>query len=313
MALDPVPWFIGGGAEHSAGTARLLVHIATGGAAGIVSSPDLFVTQKPAPTDLITIAPGAAIIPNTNAVQQSYALRAPSATDLDITPTGSVSGRSDLVVAYVDDPEFTGQVLPEDEVQFGPYVKFALIEGVSPTQTTVPETFDYPAIALARITMPVNTAAVTQAMITDLRKVAMPKRTRDLYNTQPTATSSVASTGFVDWIPQCQRNITIPAWATQIKVVGTIAGAKSTTVGTVGNVAWTLGTLGSQATAFDFDPNSRSVCMTADTVSIPANLRGTTQTLKLRGSRASGTGNLVSDALSTVLWDVEFLEVASAD
>lgn len=313
MALDPVPWFIGGGAEHSAGVARLLVHVATGGAAGIVAPRDLFVAQKPAPTDLITVGAGAAIIPNTNAVQQSYALRAPSETDLDIIPTGSASGRSDLVVAYVDDPEFTGQVLPSDQVQFGPYVKFALIEGVGSTQETVPETFDYPAIPLARIDLPINTAAVTQAMIRDLRKVAMPKRTRDLYNTQPTSSSVVTSTSFVAWTPQANRNITIPEWASQVKITGHVGQVLSRNASLIGKAKGKFGTLQTQETAFNLDTNTRTTLLVSDTLAIPATLRGTTQTLSLQALRISGSGNLETDAYSTVLWDIEFLEVASAD
>ena len=313
MALDPVPWFIGGGAEHSADVARLLVHVATGGAAGVVSPTDMRVTQLPAATDKVRVAAGACIVPNTEAVQQSYALRAPSITDLNVTPTGSVAGRSDMVVAYVSDPQFTGEAIPDGEEADWPYVNFALIEGVSAGATTVPATFEFPAIPLARLDLPINTAAVTQGMIADLREVAVPKRSRDLYNTQPSAASSLTSSSFVAWTPQANRNIRIPEWATQVKVVGTVAGARAYQSALVGLVRFKLGTLIGQEVAVDMDAETRHTVITSDTFAIPADLRGTTLTLSLDAKRLSGTGTLFTDAYSTVLWDVEFLEVPSAD
>lgn len=313
MALDPVPWFIGGGAEHSADVARLVVHIATGGAAGIVGANDLFVSQMPAPIGSVRVSAGAAVIPNTNAVQQAYCLRAPSVTDIAVTATGSTGGRSDLLVAYVDDPQFTGQVLPVDKVALGPYVKFTLIQGVGPTQATVPASFTYPAIPLARITLPANTAAVTQAMITDLRVVAQPNRTRDLYNTRPTSSSVVTSSAYVGWTPQADRAITIPSWASQVKITGHVGQVLARNAALVGKAKATFGSLGTQETAFDMAANTRQTLLVSDTLAVPAALRGTTQTLALKALRLTGTGNLETDAYSTILWDIEFLQVASAD
>jgi hypothetical protein len=42
-------------------------------------------------------------------------------------------------------------------------------------------------------------------------------------------------------------------------------------------------------------------------------MRGTNQTLKLQAAKNSGQGDFRTDQYSTVLWDVEFLEVPSSD
>jgi len=317
MALESVPWFVGGGAEHSPDVARMVAYAATNGAGGVLGSLDFRVTPLPTPGTSVRVAAGGGVIPNGYLAapdfgKQSYVARAASVTDVPITATGSGSARSDFVVLRLDDPQFGGQI-PVDVVN-GPYVRFAVITNVGSTATTLPA-LSYPALLLARIDLPPSTGTVQESHIVDLRKIANPRRTRELYNTQPTAVSQISSTTFVDWIPQANRNITIPSWATQVKVIGTIAGAKSYTATVQGNIQLMLGTLGSQATAYDLDPVTRATVLTADTLAIPANLRGTTQTLKLRGSRTATNpaATLYSDSLSTVLWDVEFLEVASAD
>jgi hypothetical protein len=169
------------------------------------------------------------------------------------------------------------------------------------------------AITLARIAIPANTATITDAMLTDLRTVAQPKRTRDIYNTQPTGLSSITSSGFTAWTPQANRAIVIPPWASQVKVIATVASAAPTGAATRGNFRFVLGSLAGQANYFDLDASTRATLLTGDTLSIPAALRGTSQTLKLEAARVTGSGAVATDANSTVVFDVEFLEVASAD
>lgn len=320
MALDPVPWFIGGGAAHSADVARLLVHVATGGAAGIVSPGDLKVTQLPAPTDQIRVAAGAAIIPNIHAVQQSYALRAPSVTDLEITPTGSVGGRADMVVAYVEDPQFTGQ--PPLDVEDGPYVFVTIIEGVGSTATEVPETFDRPAIPLARINLPANTATVTDDLITNLRSVALPKRLRQTLNAPSTGTPAVGavnaltSASYVTWPAAATWNIAVPEWATHALIRADVNSYVVKSSSTNGRLKVKLGTvLGGNVGSFDENYNAtqgayRNGIATVDTLAIPDAMRGTTQTLTLQGMRSSGTGYIDADVYTSSLVDIEFIEKA---
>lgn len=318
MALDPVPWFIGGGAQHSADVARLLVHVATNGAAGVVGPGDMKVTQLPAATGTVRVAAGACIIPNTNAVQQSYALRAPSITDLSVTPTGSTSGRSDMVVALVDDPQFTGQ--PPANVESGPYVRFQIITNVGGAATTVPANFGYPAFPLARIDMPANTATVTDAMITDLRNLPTPKRDRRTYSAHSSGTSStgpinaLTSSTYVNWPAAAKWNIAIPAWATHAFIRADVTAYVVKDNWANGRLKVKLGSvLGDSFGSFDENYNStqgmyRNGLTTIDTIAIPSNLRGTTQEVTIQGLRSSGAGYIDADEFTASLIDIEFTE-----
>lgn len=317
MALDPVPWFIGGGAEHSPDVARMVAYAATGGSSGVLGNLDFLVTPLPVPGTSVRVAAGAAVIPNGYLAgpdfgKQSYIARAASVTDVPIAATGSGAGRSDLVVVRIDDPQFGGQA--PASVQNGPYDRFAVISNVAAGTTTLPTNLGYPAVLLARIDLPPSTGTVLASHITNLRKVAQPRRTRDLYNTQPTLTTSISSVTVADLAPQSNRNIAIPSWASQVKIVGHIAGVRAITANITGNLLGAFGSVaGIAGVAYDMDVTSRATLMVADTLTIPAALRGTTQTLRLQANRTSGTGILRTDQYTSVLWDVEFLEVASSD
>lgn len=314
MALDPVPWFIGGGAEHSPDVARLLAHAATGGAAGVIAPTDLLCTTTPAPTGNVRVMPGAAIIPNTYAgvTSQSYMARAVSVTDLPVTATGSAGGRSDMVVVRVDDPQFGGAA--PVSVEDGPYVRLEVISNVGAGATAVPAWVTYPAIPLARIDLPANTATVTASLIKDLRALPNPRRTRDLYNTQiGTASQITGTTSYTNWGPQANRTIAVPAWATQVKVICHIIGAQAQTSATYGTVRANFGGTITQVNGFDMDPGTRTSLIVADTLAVTPAQRGTGVLLKLEGQKSSGSGQMELDGWSTVLWDIEFLETPSAD
>ena len=171
MATDPVPWFVGGGALHPAEVARLLAYAATSGAAGVVTAGDMAVTQLPVAGTSVRAAVGGAVIPNLypGGGQQSYIGRAASSTDIPVTATGSGSGRVDLVIARIDDPQYGGTV-PAD-VTVGPYIRFDIIQNVAAGSTTLPAGTAYPAIVLARLDIPASTATITTSMITPLAKV----------------------------------------------------------------------------------------------------------------------------------------------
>lgn len=310
MALDSVPWFIGGGAEHSPEIARLVAYAATGGAEGITSALDMVVRQTVTPSSSVTVGVGSATLLNKYAggSQQSYMVRNASSTSLTVSATGSGGGRSDLVILRIDDPQYGGQA--PSNVKDGPYCRLAIIQGVSSTLTAISTV--YPCIALARVDLPANTAVVTQAMIVQLRRVARPRRTRDLYNTQPTTTTDFTSTS-VDIAPQSNRTLAVPEWATQMKVIGTVAGARCINAAAVGGVYANFDGANLANAAVDMDANTRGTWVTSDTWPITAAQRGTNITLRMKGNRTAGTGTFRIDQYTTVLWDVEFLEVPSTD
>lgn len=314
MSFDPVPWFVDGG-EHSSAVARLVAYAATSGASGVISSGDLRVTEMPAPTGLVRIYPGACVIPNTYAgvAQQSYLARSASVTDLPVTPTGSGSGRTDLVVVRIDDPEFGGSA-PVDPAT-GPYVAAEIIEDVDPSATDPSAYVDYPAIALARITLPASTATVTDSLITDLRQSAQPRRQRTLKVRQPTATETLNSATFVDWISEADLSVSIPSWATQVNIVATLSGIWIPASSAFGSVRFNLGSGGivGQEVKWDSEANSRLTVVAAGEHDVPLALRGTTQTLRVQAFRSASEGNPQSQDVSNVIWDIEFLEAPSGE
>lgn len=169
MAFEPHPWFIGlEGVEHSAEVARTLAWAATNGASGIITPTDLEVTAETVPSGSVRIAPGGFVVASKYATanQQSYIERNPEMTSLEVPATGSSGGATRYVVARVTDPDYPGggtvPAVPNDGVYAAPY----LVSSLSSTRTE---------IVLAKITQPANTAAITNAMITDMRSMANPK------------------------------------------------------------------------------------------------------------------------------------------
>lgn len=316
MAAENIPWMIQGG-KHSAASGRRVLYKATGGAEGVAGLSDCRVRQAAVANGTVIVGPGGATMVNRypGIAGEAYDGQVLTDTVVNIAANGGGSTRYDLVIARIDDWNMPGAqatpgTLPTDTVAA---FKLSVVQGVGSAVKTAAElNLNYPAIALARIAIPAATSAITTAMITDLRQVARPRRSRDLYNTQPTVSSSVGGT-LADFQTQANRSIIVPEWASQMKVIGHLSGIKVNTADVAGNLYINFGSGLATSQAFDLVGGSRVSLMVSDTYTIPAALRGTAQTLKLRAQRNAGTGVVVSDSYSVIVWDVEFLEVASAD
>lgn len=328
MTWDPVPWFVGGGAQHSPEVARVFAYAATSGAEGIVGTTDLRTRALAVPGTAVRVAPGAALInENTSgAPQQTYVARLPLEDTLEIPATGSEGGRSDLIVARVEDPFVPGASWqdPADPAA-GPYVFTRRIPNVSATTKTVAELdLGYSAIALARIDIPASTGTITDEMITDLRKVAFPRRERILRAGQLTASTTDPldadveeawpNPSVMDWY------VDIPEWATEANIVMTWGG-----VAYSGNfLGWVWARLTDSGIDVDspktrvntdfITAEARHTITVAANVPIPKSLRGRDRVrLVGRGNRTSGSGYLELDGGSVMWADVEFLMGASDD
>lgn len=204
MTWDSVPWFIGGGAQHSPEVARLLAYAATNGAEGVVSPGDLKVAPLDVPGASVRVLAGACLVPNRAAggIAQTYVGRNPSQDVVAIGATGSGAGRSDLVVARVEDPFMAGEPWddPADPIT-GPYIFTRVISNV-PAGTTrlqdVPGHAGESGIALARIDVPANTGAITTGMIKDLRKLAQ-ARSSTAYDVQNPPAQDFVGRGEIEW------------------------------------------------------------------------------------------------------------------
>lgn len=322
MALDSVPWFIGGGAEHSPAIARQLAYAATNGATGINAATDLRVTPLPTPGSFVRIMPGGGVMLNRypGGGQQSYTVRNPSATDVPVSATGSAGGSTRYVILRVDDPEFGGQA-PANVVT-GPYVRAVLVNSIT--------NLAYPFLPLAKITQPANTATITAGMITDIRTLANPREKQVMYPrptliTDPAAGMLLkATTADGEWFPNAggEQYIDIPEWATRMQIEATWIGVL---YGPEGSSGWgdywvDYGPMVSaqkqqySTHKFRWDmpagDYSRGNWELAHDVPVPPALRGATQVPFILKARKENNATPKMDHRSGVILKVRFLEVA---
>jgi len=325
MAFDNTPWFVGGGAEHSPEVARAFTYAATRGSEGVTDVGDLKVVAQAVPNGTVQVIPGGGLLRNRYAggSGQTYAIRGATATDVPITPTGASGGRTDLIVARVIDPQYEG-LPPADPTSFE-YARPAVIQGVAAGASVKSLGLPYPAINLARVTLPANTGTVTPAMITDLRRVAQPRRERNLMTLFPAASSNLPTAGYgPTWpITAAQRpSLYVPAWATKLNVVVSMSGVKYTKGGTAADTVAGIKTALGTAGTWNYSENGILVQDAEDTGgryhysligqhTIPAAFRDSYQLLDLLATRSAGTGTWTADNQTSVAIDVEFEETAA--
>lgn len=224
MALDGVPWFIGGDAEHGPDVARQLLYLATGGKQGVGGPTDLKVVPLDVPGGGVKVLAGGGTILNRVASQQSYGVRNP-VTDSDtvkIAATGSSGGRSDLVICRVDNPYVDGNAQAPSNPAKGPYTKFDVIPNVPAGMRRLQDVDAYKglsAIELARIDLSTSDGTVTTAKITDLRTLATPRTERVVARgTIVDQTVTLISNGWQNFPQNPITGIPVPTWATHATI-----------------------------------------------------------------------------------------------
>lgn len=227
MALDGVPWAIGGDAEHGPSVARQLAYLATNGNEGIVGPNDLKVTALSVPGAGVQVAAGGASVLNRVSSQEAYTVRNPNAdtTSVKIAATGSSGGRSYLVILRVDNPYIDGSAQAPADAVNGPYDRFDVIAGVPAGTTRLQDIAQYAgvsAITLARIDLPASTGTVTSGMITDLRVLANPHETTIVSANLGTVTGTMNTTNDLAF-PPYQPTVAVPLWATHVRIDVTIS------------------------------------------------------------------------------------------
>lgn len=309
MTLFQAP-LLTNGATHPAQAFRMLIRDLARGAEGITEGDDLKVTQLGTPGGSVQIGDGSGVVRGRyDAFQGSYAVCNTGAATLDIAANGGGSTRYDLVVLRVEDPEYEGTLNPEvDDINY-----FQVISNVSSTATTPPD--GRTGIALARIAIPAATATITDAMITDVRQVANPRRDRTLQVQSPGTLSGLiggTSGSYTYFSSAAGWAVSVPAWATTARIKVDVAGLRLATGVVFGSFRATFGaSLSMQPTIVDDNQTStrRIYHMVADTLAIPSGYRGTTQTLRAQFAGLSGNAGTVSvDPSTTLAADVEFFE-----
>lgn len=310
------PWFVGGGAKHSPETARLLANAATSDSEGIVAPGDYKVRPLAVPGAGVLISAGSAVLraaPYTGGRSQSYMTRRAADTQVATTTTGSGAARSDLVIQRIDDPQFSGNLVPTDpNAIFDPFVIITGVPAGTRRVSDLSPALPYPAIELARIDRPANTSAVGLDSIVDLRRLVQPRESRVLESHQYNAGQEIGVTTEFLTFTEFQPMIEVPRWATAFRQVATINGmAQHPTVSSEGQLRVLLGSVGGAASRFDFDPVRDGMRHTVGTSNGSDNITaiaGTTQQIMVQARCDSG---LIAVHPSThIVIDTQFYERA---
>lgn len=319
MAWDSVPWFVGGGAEHSPEIARLMAYAATGGAEGVVTPGDLKVLPLSVPAGQVRVSTGASLVLNRSAggAQQTYVGRLPVEDVVDIASTGSSAGRNDLVIARIEDPFTAGTPFqaPADP-KVGPYIFTRVLPNVPASAIASPPaavaylaSLGESAIPLAGIAMPVSTGTVTDTEIKDLRQVASPREKTETIALTGLGSQLVTPNAWGNF-PSTAPNVDVPTWATHAQLTVTWSGLSLQPATTQsGHLRAALGDKSTALTAYVYDngttTNLRETAIVAGLLDVRS-LAGTRTTVKGEGKGLSG--NLGLDSVTHVLINITFSE-----
>ncbi|XTZ13933.1 hypothetical protein ACQSSU_20765 [Micromonospora echinospora] len=282
-----------------------------------MAAGDLKVKALPVPGGQVTVDPGACAILCRSAGQvgQAYAGRVATQDTVAVAPTTSSGGRSDLMIARVEDPWLAGEPWPDpSDPTAGPYIFTRVLPGIPPTTTRLSQLgLGYSGIELARVDIPPSTATITQAMIVDLRKVANPRRERDLVVKFPPSDNNISGAAYGLWPAASQITVDVPMWATHVRVNVTLQGIEHIPGASTPTIAG-LKTLyngtdySAQNGILNETAAGRGYYSVAGEHEIPAGHRGTARTISAAGVRSGGSGTFQADNQSIITIDYEFVE-----
>lgn len=292
------------GAKFTADSARAETFKSTNGRRGVTQPGDYKVTALGTPGPFVNVAPGGATLPAgyPNAAGQSYGTLESSATQVPAAATGSGSAVTKYLIQRISDPQFGGQA-PADPLN-GPYDEFVWVPSLSGLA--------YPYVELAKLVQPANTSAITNAMLTDIRKLTRPNNTRDLRLVNIGTPVNLTSATMVNW--PYAATVDVPEWANFAQIIVNVAGAQVVD----GNVSGKLQVQFDNQTGFDllYDVNGSTTSNPARTQAmmaqwsayLNAGTPGTQKTVQIRGLRSSGPGYIRADGFTQVSVDITFEE-----
>lgn len=331
MTWDNSPWAIEDG-QTSADVGRLVAWHAVDGLTGVGSPTDLRVRALDVPGGQVRAMPGTCTVP-VKALGKSYQVYVgsnPTEDLVSIPATGSGGGRSDLIVARVENP-ITGEPwqAPADPIA-GQYIFTRRYPSV-PSNTTHVAQVDpsASAITLARIDMPPSTGTVTDGMIVDLRKTAQQEaplpEEATFTNTMVFTTSDALpppsnsaghqTSAWVNWPALATWTVKVPSRATSMQLFYQVNPAIS--ANTWGELRFLVNGVGTAAIPFDenfpkvseggsnvvFSSNAggmRTVYLAGAVRAVPAAERGTTITVRVQARTFSNQNAYLARGSSSV-------------
>lgn len=309
MTLYQAP-ILTNGATHSAEQFRALVQDLARGSEGITAGTDLKVTQLSTPGGGVQIAEGSAVVRGrVSAFQGTYAVRNQGTSTVTVAAQGAGSGRSDMIILRVQDPQYEGTLDPAvDQINY-----FQVVSNVSSSATTIPGGLT--GIPLARIDIPASTSTITNAMIVDLRQIANPRRDRSQYVHSPASLSTGINNSnsvYTNFSTEPGWTIAIPSWASKAIISIDVSQLRYSVAAFIGALRATFGaSLTVQPIVLDDNQANvrRGTVVVADTLTIPDAYRGTSQLLRPQATGNPGnTGTVSVDTATTFRYDIEFQE-----
>lgn len=271
---------------------------------GVRGPGQLKVLPLAVPGGSVRVMPGVADVLNRYMADpiDSYRVVQRSQQTVPVVATGSGGGRTDLIVARVRDPEFVAGAAG---------VTFEVIQGVPASSgAEYVEALSYPALALARVTIPASTATITAGMITDLRRLARPRTSPWRRASTAPGTGSLTSTTRVRW-PNIVHQVPVPSWATHVNVKVDISGAYAGGPAAA-NLFVSVGTSGvSSSAAIDTSTAARlSSTVVGDFALNTADRAAGVIAVELQGNKYGSGGSFLADHATPVAFDLLFEERA---
>lgn len=312
MPIEDTPWFIGAsGVQHPAEVARAVAYAATGGTSGVIGQTDCKIAATATPSNRVVVYPGAAsIVSNySGATAQAYVGVVRIQDHITIDPTTSSGPRSDLIVAQITDPQYGATGFDPNNPNDFKFFNLAVVKGVAAgTKKLYSQT---PAIALARIDIPASTATITNAMITDLRQMAVRRsdiqlRTYFPGNDQVMSTGSYSAWGgLIAWFD-------VPRWATQAHFTTTMSSIEYIHAGTIPSVAGIRGSFGTindtQNTVIIQDRSTRFMHTHMSLINLDSSFQDMTVGYSIPAVRTRGSGTFQFDYQTSIQVSAHFQE-----
>lgn len=317
--FGPVPFYTGatpdGAPIHSADKVRQVLNAAAG--AGVAGVEHCVARAAAVPNDTIIIGYGGIIVEGRAALYQGrYADFNDGDVVVNVGPNTTSGEVNHMVVVRVEDPNFEGS----RNVMTDPIIFPQVLYNVPAGAETVAEA-GYPGLSaepICRLTIPASTGAITNAMITDLRRIASPRTHMAAWAVRPTTTvQATNSSNWVDWIT-LSSSTRVPEWASRVLLHLNIAGGvvrNSEWEGTIRIRMQNLNAAASKSTEAisiteDATAQDRRFSLPfSDLLSIPAGMAGQPIRIVVQAANAySTTGLLQVNAQSTITLDATYIE-----
>lgn len=291
------------GKSYAAEDVRRLVFAATQGASGVAAQGNLEVSATATPSGNVVVNAGVGYAMSLYAPNQSYIVSNNQAETVAIPPNNTASPVKYEMCIVVNDPQYAGGGTMPSDPSRETFCRYLI-------QPTLPGSRPY--VRLATITLPANTATVTNAMVVDRTSVANPRRDRRSVVSSPGSVYPLSTT-YQQWPPGASVPFDVPSWARRMNVRVDLSGVEIVASGyhraelkpTLDGgsdeqpVAMTVNNQNTQRLSF----------FTVATFAIPTAKRGGTVQIGLRGAVKVGTsGAFQIDTSTNIVYDVEFLE-----